>query len=178
MRHLVLAATALASLSIAAPTWAQPSLTPSQPHAAPMPPATIEVDRWYGGSILLADGAAATLVLAGVGFSLNDDRNDDELVPWVLAAGVGTYGVGGPAIHLSKGRPGAAVASAGLRIGGPFLLHQVDDDGGAALGILGAMVIDWTLLSRHQAEEPVYGGPSLALTPTEGGGIAGLTGTF
>lgn len=133
--------------------------------ASPAPArATLErrsAERWYGYQTLLADAGALAVLIAGVA---TDDRGTGQGIQ--VVAGI-TFALGGPIVHLAHARPGASLASLGLRLGLPLAgalagmglaALAPDDDGdeyvvGSALGLLGgvagAVALDATLVARE-----------------------------
>jgi hypothetical protein len=129
-------------------------------------------ESWYGWQPLIIDGLS---------------------IPLLAAAGAGgvTYLVGGPVVHLAHGRPGAALGSAGLRVGLPLvgglisLAAYCGDGGGelcglavlpgAVVGALGAIAIDASLLSweKEPPPPPLSGSVHVAVSakPGDGGRI-------
>ncbi|MBX3129021.1 MAG: hypothetical protein KF718_20055 [Polyangiaceae bacterium] len=111
--------------------------------------------QWYGWQTLTLDGAAlGTLLLAAA-------ADSSELV---VVSGL-TYAVGPALVHTGHGRPGAALGSIALRLGGPAIGGYLgsapsgSDLGTAVLGVLlgmaGAIALDSAVLARKDA--PVAG---------------------
>jgi hypothetical protein len=113
----------------------------------------------YGGRTLLVDG-----ISLGLSFL-------------ILPVGATAFLVGGPALHLAEGRPGAAAGSLALRLGLPlagFLIggvscHRSDESVGfcggalygAAAGALAASLIDALLIARPSLFAPRADAPSV-----------------
>lgn len=160
--------------------------------------------RWYGWQTLMADGASLLVVPVVGGVILPKGEHDDA----IALAAVGGYALAPGAIHLAHGRPGAAAASVGLRVGMPItggLLGLAVSKGnchtelcgldgavlGFALGAVGAIAIDAAALSRETVEEedgkPTSASASrpkaITLTPSggprkEGGFDVGVAAVF
>ncbi len=155
--------------------------------------------EWYGYSTLLPDAAALSLLLAGFA---------TEGTEWggLHAAGLVTYAVGAPLMHVSQEQPVRGLASFGLRVALPVALYGVgyglgsfDDsnsscpededcvDGGVLAGTLlfvygvgAAMVVDSAALAWKRVPARPKDQPSFALTPivdSKRTGVA-LSGTF
>ena len=187
-------------------TPTSPPATPTSPPATPTsPPAVVpsprQVEReeetsWYGWQTLIADGTSLLVlpIVAGVTQS-----------PGLGGVAVGGYFLAPPFIHGAHGRWTMFAASLGLRVGMPVVggllgaAAQGDCGGdlcipvgaaiGVAVGVLGAVALDASLLSYETVEyDPRYGGqptkPShVAWSPTiaprkEGGFTLGLGATF
>jgi hypothetical protein len=165
---------------------------PCEPPATPAPPTK---DSWYGWQTLLVDAAALGMVLAA---PAGGEHTRDPL----LVAGVGTYALGGPAVHLAHAGVGRALGSlalrAGLPIGGAFVgmaLGTASDHSGDAiagglvgfgLGLVGAVAIDASLVAWEEGTpkprdaapppKPLAFAPSVAVTPH--GASLGVVGAF
>lgn len=150
-----------------------PPAMPPEPEASPeaiaAPPpayeqsAPREREHWYGKDILITDGVS---IGAGLGLGLANP-----------GAGVGVFlggfALGGPIVHLTHGRPLAALGSLLLRVGAPTLgfftgysvakvggRGEDDDSGpagaalvGAVLGYAAAVSIDAAVLAREDLPE-------------------------
>lgn len=119
------------------------------------------VKHWYGWQTLIADGASLIVVPLGAAAAGSPE----------VAAGafIGGYLLAAPIIHFAHGRPGIAAASFGLRLGMPLLGAAAGAlaDGcgergewcvagpviGMALGMLGAVVLDASLLTYENEED-------------------------
>lgn len=174
------------------PDLSPPGLTPEVAPATTDEPAV--KSYWY--QTLAADGLAITFVaLAANGHGGDSDS--------LAKLGIGTYLLGAPLIHVSKGRPGRALGSLAMRVGLPFVgaligsaleptykcYDEYDDCGpdgvsgevvlGAVLGVVGASLIDATVLAKGDAPkakaQPTWTPTARA---THGGVALGLTGTF
>jgi hypothetical protein len=156
-------------------------LTASAPAHAGGPPGTIEpmvVDAppppvkhrtvHYGYQTFLAD--VAWVAAAGLAAKADADGS-------ILA--LGYYGAA-PLVHLAHHNNKAAARSLGLRVllpvlGGAVGMMAMADQGefgplagmmyGFGLGAIGAMVIDWTVLSKQDVEVKVPNLPALAVRP-------------
>jgi hypothetical protein len=137
---------------------------------------TVEVTRSYGNQTLVTDGVAVIAVVAGAGTGTRA----------LGVVGVGFYLLGGPVVHLSHDRGGAAFGSLMLRAGLPLLGFAAGcglDDGngefaclggaaiGGLLGVVGAVVIDSAVLSNERVAVPAAG-LQLGLIPRSDGGFA------
>jgi hypothetical protein len=102
-------------------------------------------ETWYGGETLAADGAAFALALAG-GATLQ--------APAVSTAfaivSLGTYVLGGPIVHGSHGRGGAAV--------GDFLMRLAVPITGALLGAAVGSALSPASASTCEGDGPCGGG--------------------
>jgi hypothetical protein len=129
--------------------------------------------HWYGWQTLTADGFALTCAFTSAAVG-----------PAVGAVAIATYVLGGPIVHASHGRWGAAAGSLALRVGLPvtFALigHELDqckasDDsdvcgaGGPALGLVlgigAAIAVDSAVLAREEVRAPPEAASTLRLTP-------------
>lgn len=159
------------ALELAAPGLS-PAPTPGAATAAPE--ASLEpTRRWYGWGTLLTDGAALVLTVAS--FNAGNGPGADALA----TAAVGSYLFGGPLVHLSHSRPGAAAGSLALRGGLPFLMGGLgvaleDCSGGdfcgvagallgGALGIVSAVVIDAAALGYEAVPEKLSATPTVSV---------------
>jgi hypothetical protein len=82
------------------------SLSADEEDPSPAPPET----RWYGWQTLTTDAVAVSLLLSGVGPDANLTA---------LEVGMGTFGLGGPIVHVAHGRPVIAAASFLARVALP-----------------------------------------------------------
>lgn len=183
---LVLAATVPAVAH--ADTEVDPTDTTTTAVSTPTSPAVLapiperEPPRWYGGDVLLADGVALGLLV--IGGSLQSGGHD-TIGSSLMIAGLGTYVLGGPAVHLAHDRPGAALGSLALRAGLPVASAYVGASlerctpgewfcglGGAVLGGLagmaGAVVLDTAVLAYAPRAE-------VRVSPMVGGGRLGVS---
>lgn len=118
------------------------------------------IKHWYGWQTLIADGASLIVVPLGAAAAGSPE----------VAAGafIGGYLLAAPIIHFAHGRPGIGAASLGLRLGMPLLGLAAgalaDDCGGGdfcavgpaigmALGMLGAVALDASLLAYEKEED-------------------------
>jgi hypothetical protein len=166
----------------ATPVYSPPGMTPSLEPAAP------PLELGYRWQTALSDGAAVGL------FMLGASSNSSGLAD----AGLGTYLLGAPIIHLSHNRPGRAAGSLALRLGLPILGVMVGlkshahscpngdicDEGPGAeavLGLLGgvvaASVIDTAFLAKGD-EAPARPSWSPAVTANQHGFGLGVAGAF
>lgn len=195
MRAAVVAASiaalaAVPSLAMADP----PGLTPlSPPSLAPTAPQPQGVQS-YGKLTLLADGLAVGILVLAI-----SEESED-----LAKLSVGTYLVGAPIVHASRGRVGRGLLSTTMRVALPVVGAMAgasmesekpcndpyddycgDDegpDGGIVLGMLGgvlaASIIDAAYLAK--GDEPMR--PATAWQPTArrtNGGVAlGIAGSF
>jgi hypothetical protein len=150
---------------------AQPQAqSPAQPQAqAPVVPAYARyqarqrkekgASRWYGWQTLMCDGIS--------------------VVTSPLLIGLGGYVIAPPIVHWVHGNVGRGFADLGIRIGAPIALSLLgytafhsshgSDDGGAAgaiggflLGMVGAIVIDATVLAYQPVDEDDEEGMAVA----------------
>lgn len=186
----VAAPTSAAAAAEPVPALAPPGMAPVQTASG----STSDVDS-YRWQIAVADAASVALLLSSThGYS--------TVGAWACL-------LGGPAIHLANHEGGRAGASLGLRFGLPALgaLSGIaiasananhgcsrDDQGrcdlfdrqlvgavlGAGLGMLGAMIIDTTLLARPRVRHPpraaVSWAPGVSFTSQRAG--LGVLGRF
>jgi hypothetical protein len=146
--------------------------------------ASAHADEWYGWQIMLADAASIGVMFAGANAG---GQSGDTL----MALGATGFILGGPTVHVAHADYLAAGADVGLRagltFGGAYIGARLEPDGGefagfvgaatgVALGGLGAMVIDYALLStsRHPEERREW----VTVAPTKGGAVVGLGGRF
>jgi hypothetical protein len=101
-------------LGVAAAFFLASATAHADPPSAPAPDAPPDDTRWYGWQTLLADGA----VIGIHGIALAAGRGSMGLVESSLA----WYALTAPAIHFFHGRPGIALADAGLRVVVPCFL--------------------------------------------------------
>jgi hypothetical protein len=99
----------LAALCVSAPASAQDALSPPSDSVK-------TVRRWYGWQTLTLDGAALGVAVGGSAFV-------DRDVP--IVAGLGTYALGAPIVHVAHGEPWRAAGSFGLRVGLPLLVGDI-----------------------------------------------------
>jgi hypothetical protein len=177
---------AVAAPKLGEPSALQPPLQPSSDEEAPkadavgqssdqVPPLPPKKPTlWYGGPIVALDAGSTLAVIVGA----------TQDAPALAIAGVGTYLLGGPAVHGANGQVGRAFGSLGLRLGVPLggagvgaLIGAAavgDDDPydwgpaigalfGFGTGVVGAMVLDSAVLARKPAPKPQTG---LQWTPT------------
>jgi uncharacterized membrane protein YeaQ/YmgE (transglycosylase-associated protein family) len=140
------------------------------------------VSESYAWQVMLADGASTALLFTDFGDA--------------MGLGLGGYLLGGPLIHAAHGNVGTGLGSAGLRVSLPVVgfvagafVHEGDPAftdmtmlKGAMVGMLGAVVIDWLLLSWDERPAPAETGRSLVVVPgvgvNEQGVSLGVTGRF
>jgi hypothetical protein len=167
------------------PAVAPPGLTPV---AAPVAPAPGVAS--YRGQTLLADGIAAGLLIAAL--SSDDYEQGESLAKLSL----GTYALGAPIIHLTKGRSGHALGSVAMRIGFPILGGLLGDsmskdcydyycgsnDDEIVLGIFAGAITASALDAIYLAKGDAPKQPEPAWTPTaratQGGFALGASGRF
>ena len=174
--------TVILALSLLAPSLARAN----EPDAAPA-----AATEWYGGKIMAADGLTVALMV-GSGVLLGDDH-----IGVTLGVGATSFALAPAFVHYREGRTGAALTSAGLRLGLPaagMLLayatyEETDNDDfvdlhigmgvGALVGMASAMVIDWTLLSDRPVARRAESSYAFGLAPRADGGMTlSLGGTF
>jgi hypothetical protein len=161
----------------------------------------------YGMKVAAVDGLAfgammvgAIVLVAGIAEdSVDEDDGTVALGVALMIGGAITYVVGGPLVHNSKRNTSSAWKSLALRLGLPALggmigsaMHREECSGDvcsssnddlagslSGLGVLAAMVIDWTVLSHHTVtvQAPVGYAPYAGVT-REGGVTFGLTRSF
>lgn len=185
------------ALSLVIPILAQvgapaADVDPKVAEATPEPPVVVaepspvtppSTRDGYGRHTLTVDGVAVGFALAGL--AANGVRAN-TLAAAFAVAGVLTYGLGGPIVHVAHDRVGAGGASLALRVGLPLTLGYVgyhlgraggcdrEDStcglGGALLGGLlgavGAAALDTALLAWAPRA-------ALSVTPVVGSGQLG-----
>src|SRR5262245_37525200 len=83
---------------------------------APPPPAATE---WYAAPMVVTDGASVALMVAVL---MSADHGSKAAGSGLALAGLGTYLIGGPTVHLVRGRASTAVASLVLRAVTPVVV--------------------------------------------------------
>ncbi|HEX4386983.1 MAG TPA: hypothetical protein VH083_28710 [Myxococcales bacterium] len=157
----------LTALMAAAPPAPAPPEVPSAALTKDAAPAADDDRHWYGWQTMLADVGTAGVVIVAV--KLNVSGNSVAYLGAALFAG------SGPAIHFSHGRNGTGLLDLLLRVGLPLgsalglgLLTSTSSCsecflGGAVfglgLGVVGASILDATLLSWETI------GPLAPVTP-------------
>lgn len=135
---------------------------------------TIEIRRWYGGELIVADLTSALTLSIGVASRLEP----------LFYTGIATWSLGVPVIHGLHGQTPKVFASLGLRLATPLLgiglgdrLSRGDTTGvlvGAVVGMLLATVIDDFFLASEVVEvrglQPAPLEPPGAGRPDPGGG--------
>jgi hypothetical protein len=186
MRIAVLVVALSVSIAAAEPPGATPVYSP--PGMTPVfePPAPA-LEAGYRFQTALADGAAVGL------FMLGASSNSSGLAD----AGLGTYLLGAPIIHLSHNRPGRAAGSLALRLGLPIIgvmvgikshhscpNNDICDEGPGAeavVGLLGgvvaASVIDTAFLAKGD-DAPARPSWSPSVTANQHGFGLGVAGAF
>jgi hypothetical protein len=182
-----------ASAETAAPAPVEPALPATKsapPLPAPVEPAATPAPAWYGTETLLVDAAALGLLI--VGASVGGATRDTKVSEAFALAGLGTYVLGGPIVHLAHDRPYAALGSLGLRVGAPvvagFVGMAIEQSScspgtwfcglaglllGGTVGVIGAVAIDSAAIAWAPRTQ-------LTVVPMVGGGRLGvnLGGTF
>ena len=123
--------------------------------------------RWYGWQTLVSDGIS---FVAMPTLAASASKTDGASASFTALA-VGGYFLAPPIVHFAHGRAGAGLGSLGLRVAMPFLgavvggeamrkgsCHELCgfNDGtllGGALGVIGAVAIDATVLSYEQVDD-------------------------
>jgi len=154
-------AAALAILTVVAPAWAEnvPPEPQSEKPAVAKAPQPEKTDpptqlRWYGWQTLMADGASASLIAAGLSSETS-----------VAFFGLGTYVFSAPIIHGAHDKGWQGVASLGLRVtlplvggvaggaaadcgaGGGMFCGLGETVIGGMVGMIGAAIIDSAALA-------------------------------
>jgi hypothetical protein len=154
------------------------------------PPPTVElreVDRWYGGFTLMADGLSLGAAIAG-GIT-EGSGGDGEPFFWIAGGG---YLFGAPIVHLVHENPGRAALSFGMRVALPLAFFGTgliiedcprgDFCGlasfviGVPLGMATAIALDASLVARDTVKESFSIAPTAMLT--RDGASIGVIGTF
>lgn len=191
------AAFLLAASTVCSEAVAQTEVAAGAPAAVPSPalratttvlPARIEPREpplsrrtWYGWQSITADGLATAMIMGGSGWTL---------------AGIGTYVLGGPIIHLTHGHVLRSVGSLGLRIGAPLMGVVVGcsasarsesscDIGalvGSLVGLAAASAVDASFAYDAEPHRPMPATASASIAPTfvatRHGGTIALQGVF
>jgi hypothetical protein len=184
MNVLVACSAAVIVLSLSSSAAAEDRASDPPPVAAVQPASAAPATRWYGVELLVSDLASTGLV--AVGAVAGDWRP--------VAAGVGTFALGAPAIHAVHGHAGKAVGSFFLRVGGVVTAAALgaalaagtarcagSEDGGIlscsdgaalaggaiglALGTIAASAIDIAVLARETV-------PAKAQDQPQSGGVS------
>ena len=176
MTHRVLAVCLAATAATAAQAQASAPSPPDDAEEAPAPPET----RWYGWQVLLADAASGALIYFGA-------KGDNTPL---AVAGVATFFLAAPAIHLAHGSGGDAGKSflfrtvplaVGFGIAAIMASGEDCGEGCAALlpafaGLVGSglgAIADWLFLSTEPVSPPRLSiGPALPMDRRRGGGLA------
>jgi len=108
------------------------------------PPAPPAARRWYGWKLMMADAVGLSLIAGGV---------QDNNAGLAALGGLGLV-IAVPVIHRAHPRGGSGFLAVVLRIGGATLGGLAGGSDGAALGYLGAAVVDDALLAKQDAEPP------------------------
>ncbi len=175
-----------------------------QGYAPQAPPVTYT--KRYGSTIALADAASVAAIVVGTilivsaafsdydcDYDCDDDSGSVGLGVVLMIGGSAGYVFGGPLIHNYHGNGSASGKSIALRLGLPLAgalagaalsagdesCYDCDDYSGglSALGVISAMVIDWTVLAKKQVRVDAPVVPYAA--PMHGGGMTlGVGGTF
>jgi hypothetical protein len=168
--------------------WLLATSSLARAEEAPPPP---KQRHWYGGRILIGDGASIALFASGWAF------------PPLGVVGATGWFLGAPIQHGVHAGPGRAWGSFGLRFGLPLVglvggaligyscpgvssaQHCSTGGGviGAAAGFAAAEALDvaWLARDEHPAAQSVAAAgpaPQLVLAPRPGGGLVGLVGLF
>ena len=173
------------------PVVSPPGLTPAQPPVSAPAPAPGVAS--YRGQTLLADGIAAGLLVVALSSS---DYNTQESM---AKLSVGTYALGAPIIHVTKGRHGTALASLAMRVGLPIVGGMLGDSmskgtecyddycetnngGEIVLGVFAGAIAASALDAIYLAKGDAPKQPEPAWTPTarasQTGFAVGVRGTF
>jgi hypothetical protein len=134
---------------------AVPPEVPSAALTKDAAPAADDDKHWYGWQTMLADAGTASIVIVAVKLNLSGNG--------VAYLGAALFAASGPAIHFSHGRNGTGLLDLLLRVGLPLgsalgfgLVTSTSSCsecflGGAVfglgLGVVGASILDATLLS-------------------------------
>lgn len=160
-------------------------------------PAAAEETRWYGWQTLAVDAAATAIIVTSVSEQDGGSRALDIGTgsgKMILGLGIGTYALGGAAVHIAHGQPWKAVASVGVRAVSPVVMTGAGMlvaipacGGGGYCALAGALfgviagalvgsVVDAAALA-HETARPARA-ISVDLAPVHGGATAGISGTF
>jgi hypothetical protein len=177
-----------------------PRVASGPERGAPAPPAeavtkTVHVSstagRWYGGQILIVDGAAVTLIAIGA-----LSRVDQPVRGSIVVAGFAGYLLGPPLVHVLHGNVGKAFGSFGARYFLPGLgvmlgitVGQCWADSrcngapavaGGLAGLGAALVLDVGVMAFERAPKPRPAGTRITptLAPSRNGLTLGVAGGF
>ena len=162
--------------------YSPPGATLGAEASSPPPVETVS----YGRTVAKVDAVAGGLMLGAIVTIPTCFDGDCRTPLYLLAASAGTYSLGPAIVHISEGQPLQAGASVALRLGLPVLggMALSGDDGGdsglgVALGMGGAILIDWLVLSKKTRRvTPKQASWSPTMTPTDGGAAFGIAGSF
>jgi len=190
MSKLTISALVLAALGATAARADEPAVG----EAAPDSPPAASAWHWYGGRILLADGASLA-VMTAAGFAD---------APPLLVVGAAGWVLASPILHAQHGSLARGVGALALRVGLPvsgFLIGKALTEGcwrdpnasdtcdlgaemaGTLMGAISAGVIDsvWLARDRHEVAPPgeaASAAASVVVLPERGGALMGLAGRF
>lgn len=110
----------LATLAVAATALAQeaPAVLPAEAVPANAPAPADSGLEWYGTAIIVTDLASASLF--GCAFADTITKHELPSLSW-FGAGLATYALGGPIVHLAYGQGSAAAESLGVRVVGVLI---------------------------------------------------------
>lgn len=160
-------------------------------------PAAAEETRWYGWQTLAVDAAATAIIVTSVSGQDGGSRALDIGTgsgKMILGLGIGSYALGGAAVHLAHGQPFKAIASVGVRAVSPAvmtgagMLVAIPACGGggycalagAFFGMIAGAFVGSLVDAAAFAHEPARPAKviSVGLEPTRGGATAGISGSF
>jgi hypothetical protein len=151
-------------------------LDPSR--AEPEPPVVVEEPRWYGRTLMLADGASVAVLLAGA--SSGSGRMWDIGLAGMLVSGPAVHAWHG---HLERGGVGLLMRFGGAVLGSLVAGAAGGDEAraaGAITGYLGAVAFDGLYLCHDTVERRAPPeselGPDLSLAGS--GATLGIHGSF
>lgn len=173
-----------ASSMLATPACAgEPAAPSTAMEVPPAEPSATSERRWYGYQTLAIDGAA-------VGFGVLSGISDGRMSRTVFdIAGVGTYLLGGPFVHLAHGHIGKGLGSFGIRVGAPLACLLIatmlgaaaapNNDGGAKLGgavtgveygmlfgVVTASILDFAILAHEDVPRGTAADPNPRANPS------------
>jgi hypothetical protein len=117
-----------------------PAMPPKPAESAEARPSSVPEYDDYRLTLLLSDASAVALLLGTAAVSENE-----TIATGFVVAGLGTYALGGPIIHLVHEQPGRALGSFGLRVGLPAV--GISMGVGLALGCGSGEGSEWCALA-------------------------------
>jgi hypothetical protein len=159
-----------------------------EPHTVNAAPQLSEERRWYGWQGAVLDAGVVVLGINSLALASSDSVNYEEkqqTAELLLFVGAVVYGAGPPVVHLAHRQPWQALSSLGLRVALPAVgagaglsMASCSESGensgecglaaailGTAIGAVGAMVLDASLLAWEPPKTRERSGTQLGLAP-------------